>query len=268
MNLITRSSPIYRTTIFTAKRALSDSPTFPKVIALQPGLMLIKNGLSNAEQIELAKFAIQYGEVSENGFYKIDELGQRVLNQSPTAPHRGRIYLPIEKFPSLITELCLKNLFQASQIDPSIKVIEATHVILLYYKTLLEDPKESYIRWHQDKDPNDGDEDKPVVSFTLGDSCDFLVCKAKPQISTAHPLSDPANLSHRILFESGDVLIFGGTSRKIYHSIYKIHSHTAPKFLPLQNGRLNFTFRFTPKIKGDEEKYSSKNFKSVYDKKT
>lgn len=174
MNLITRSSPIYRTTILTIKRALSDSITLPKITALQPGLILIKNGLSMAEQIALAKIALQCGEDPENGFYKIDELGQRVLNQSPRAPHRGRIFDSIEKFPPLISKLCLENLARAAQIDPSIKPIEATHMILLYYKTLFEDPQESYIPWHQDKDPNDGDEDKPVVSFTLGDSCEFF----------------------------------------------------------------------------------------------
>lgn len=235
-----------------------------KVTQLQPGLILIKQGLSLPEQVELTQIAIKLGEDNAKGFWKTDQDGQRILNQAPSAPHRGRIFDALANFPPVISQLCETNLRRAQAIDASIKLHQATHLILLYYQTLTEAPPGGYIPWHQDKDPNDGDEDKPVISFTLGDSCDFLVCNAKPQVTRDHPFADPKNLAHRILFESGDVLLFGGPSRAIHHSIYKIHKGTSPIALKLHDARLNFTFRYTPDIKGKEELFSSKNFTSVY----
>lgn len=234
-----------------------------KASQLQPGLILIKNGLSASMQVKLAEIARELGSDPDKGFWKINDQGQKVLNQAPLAPHRGRIFDAIANFPKIISEQCQKNLIRAAQIDKTIKPIEPTHLILLYYKTLAEPPKGGYIPWHQDRDPNDGDDDKPVVSFTLGDSCDFLVCNELPKISQTHQLSNPSNLAHRVLFESGDVLIFGGPSRKIYHSIYKIYNKSAPDFLP-EGIRLNFTSRYAHKIIGKEEDFSSKNFKSSY----
>ena len=260
---------VNRSNFLIAKRTYADfSNGLYKVTELQPGLVLIKNGLPIAEQIKLTEIALKHGENPDTGFWRIDQLGQKVLNQAPRAPHRGRIYDALGKYPPILTELCQKNLVRAAQFDSSIKPIDATHFILLYYQTLAEPPNSGYIPWHQDKDPNDGDDDQPVVSFTIGDSCDFLVCNGRPQISSTHPRSNPVNLAHRILFESGDVLIFGGPSRTIYHSIYEMHNDTAPKSLPLRDARLNFTFRFTPHILGKEEEFNSKNFVSVYHKGT
>ncbi|KAF3451773.1 hypothetical protein FNV43_RR07869 [Rhamnella rubrinervis] len=51
----------------------------------------------------------------------------------------------------------------------------------------------------------------------------------------------------RVILESGDVLIFGGVSRHIYHGVSSIIPNTAPKKLleetRLCPGRLNLTFR-------------------------
>ena len=240
----------------TAKRFCTNNY---KSIQLQPGLILIKNGLSVVEQIKLATIALQYGNDINNGFWNVDEQNQKSLNQSP---HRGRIFNNLEQFPIILSELCQKNLDSVIEKDNTIKPIEATHLILLYYKTLNETPKGGYINWHQDKDANDGDNNYPVVSFTIGDTCEFLICNTKPKISTSW--DNPHNLSHRILFESGDILIFGGPSRYIHHSIYKIHNKTSPEFLPFVDARLNFTFRYAPKISGNEDIFSSKNFKNTY----
>merc|ERR1711976_1005195 len=89
--------------------------------------------------------------------------------------------------------------------------------------------------WHVD-----GDEDKdlirlgkgrPVVSFSLGDSCDFRW----------------KNFNHEednvIRLDSGDVLVFGGKSRGILHSVTKIHPNTKPALLRMKRGRLNLTYR-------------------------
>lgn len=223
-----------------------------RVVPLQPGLLTIKNGLSPGLQMSLSKIALGLG---EKGFWRTDEMGQRVLN---SAPHRGRIYDAVKSFPPIIAEAFQKNIDLAVKTDPTIRMVQATHLILLYYKTLPEAPAPGFIPWHQDNGENDGDEDFPVVSFNIGDSCDFLINNQKPKISLAHSFSDPENLAHRVHLESGDVLVFGGPSRYIWHAIHKMHEDTAPEFLPFKGARLNFTFRYTPKILGKEADFATK----------
>ena len=76
----------------------------------------------------------------------------------------------------------------------------------------------------------------PVVSFSIGDSAKFLFSDKR----------DPDNADKEVL-ESGDVLIFGGESRLIFHGVASILSDTAPKLLMdgtnMLPGRLNLTFR-------------------------
>ena len=66
---------------------------------------MIKNGLSISEQIKLAEIALERGKDPEKGFWTIDQLGQKILNQAPKAPHRGRIFDAIENFPSIVPSL-------------------------------------------------------------------------------------------------------------------------------------------------------------------
>lgn len=90
----------------------------------------------------------------------------------------------------------------------------------------------------QDKDESPGSLRKglPVVSFSIGDSGEFL-------------FSDQRDVekAEKVLLESGDVLIFGGKSRLIFHGVSHVLQNTAPKVLldetNLRPGRLNLTFR-------------------------
>jgi alkylated DNA repair dioxygenase AlkB len=76
----------------------------------------------------------------------------------------------------------------------------------------------------------------PVVSFSLGDTAEFLYGDVR----------DEGKVS-RVDLESGDVLIFGGKSRLIFHGVSNMKPKTAPKWLMdetnLRPGRLNLTFR-------------------------
>lgn len=76
----------------------------------------------------------------------------------------------------------------------------------------------------------------PVVSFSIGDSAEFLYSDEK----------DVHN-ADKVILESGDVLIFGGQSRHIFHGVSSILPNTSPKVLledaNLRPGRLNLTFR-------------------------
>jgi alkylated DNA repair dioxygenase AlkB len=76
-----------------------------------------------------------------------------------------------------------------------------------------------------------------VVSFSIGDTAEFLY-------------GDERNVdkTKKVLFESGDVLIFGGKSRNIFHGITAILPHTSPSRLLEETnlctpGRLSLTFR-------------------------
>lgn len=160
-------------------------------------------------------------------------------------------------YSKLLSDLCERNLKLAVDADKTLKMVKPTHAIILYYQALATAPAKGYISWHQDNGENDGKEDYPIVSFSLGNSCDFLVAHSKPKTSPTHPAANPQNLAHRILYESGDVLVNGGPCRLMWHSIFKMHPNTAPGFLPLNNARLNVTLRYTPDIVGDEARFAT-----------
>ena len=102
-----------------------------------------------------------------------------------------------------------------------------------------------------------------MVSVSLGNSCDFLF----RQDSKAAP--------RRVVLRSGDVLLFGGPSRHILHSVSVVHQDTCPTELqalhqrsvarpppgeqlqtqqapPPRSFRLNLTFRHAPELLGHE----------------
>lgn len=76
----------------------------------------------------------------------------------------------------------------------------------------------------------------PVVSLSIGESAEFLY--------NDHRDTESAK---KIMLESGDILIFGGESRHIFHGVTAIKSGTAPMTLleetNMRPGRLNLTFR-------------------------
>ena len=72
----------------------------------------------------------------------------------------------------------------------------------------------------------------PVVSFSVGDRCDF--CWKRGWSKKEAPRT--------VELASGDVLLFGGPAEGIVHGVPKIHPGTAPRWLQLK-GRLNVTLR-------------------------
>ncbi|KAG8380195.1 hypothetical protein BUALT_Bualt07G0168200 [Buddleja alternifolia] len=91
---------------------------------------------------------------------------------------------------------------------------------------------------HQDKDesPESLRKGLPVVSFSIGDSAEFLYGDHRD-----------IEKADKVVLESGDVLIFGGKARNIFHGVDSIVPDTAPKALLeetyVKPGRLNLTFR-------------------------
>lgn len=222
------------------------------LILHEPGLLSVKNGLSSEEQQALASFAYEVGE-RQNGFYTHIN-NERKLNSKD---YRGRIFGAMSDFPTEIKNMCSKKITMLNDLDLSLRMKEPTHFIMLYYKTLEIPPPTGYISWHRDNGENDGDANHPVLSFSIGDACDFLVAYAKPKISAMYPISNPENLIHRIELGSGDMLVFGGARRFIWHGVYNGHQKSALSFFPFDGGRLNFTFRYAPSILGREKDFQT-----------
>lgn len=100
--------------------------------------------------------------------------------------------------------------------------------------------------------------DMPVVSVSVGDSMTFFYRRVPPQSrrksgiqivvdeSAAKTCKDgdtAHNSEKKIILESGDVLVFGGESRLVYHGTRCVQPGTRPPGLHMVPGRLNFTFR-------------------------
>ncbi|MGR3935868.1 alpha-ketoglutarate-dependent dioxygenase AlkB family protein [Streptomyces sp. BRA346] len=85
---------------------------------------------------------------------------------------------------------------------------------------------------HQDKDERSS---APVVSLSIGDTCVFRVGNTETRTK---PYTD-------IELASGDLFVFGGPSRYVYHGVPKVYEGTADPANGLASGRLNITMRVT-----------------------
>ncbi len=85
---------------------------------------------------------------------------------------------------------------------------------------------------HQDGEEPSG---APVVTLSLGDTCTFRFAGVDRRTG---PFTD-------VELRSGDLLVFGGPSRRIYHGVPKVLTGTAPDGLGLPPGRLSITVRET-----------------------
>jgi alkylated DNA repair protein (DNA oxidative demethylase) len=84
---------------------------------------------------------------------------------------------------------------------------------------------------HQDaEEPSDA----PVVTISLGDDCVFRLAGVDRRTG---PFVD-------VVLRSGDLLVFGGPNRRVYHGVTKTYDGTGPHSLGLP-GRLSLTVRET-----------------------
>ena len=86
---------------------------------------------------------------------------------------------------------------------------------------------------HQDRDerPETLQAGVPVVSFSIGDTCEFIFGGLSR--------SDPKK---KIVLRSGDAFIFGGPSRLCFHGVGRVLPRTGPPGV-WPSGRLSLTFR-------------------------
>jgi DNA oxidative demethylase len=73
----------------------------------------------------------------------------------------------------------------------------------------------------------------PVVSLSLGSSCVFRFGNAA---NRGRPWTD-------VVLESGDLFVFGGPTRRVFHGVPRMLPDTGPPGMGLEEGRFNLTLR-------------------------
>lgn len=227
----------------------------PKGDVISSGMVLLKGYISSSDQVKIVKKCRELG-LGSGGFYQPGYRDGGKLNLQMMClgknwdPETGKYEdeRPVDnaKPPPIPDEFfhLVKQAIQDSQALLSKEKIEASKVekelpwmtpdicIVNFYTT------SGRLGLHQDKDerPETLRKGLPVVSFSIGDSAEFLYSNQRDVFN-----------ADKVLLESGDVLIFGGESRLIFHGVASILPNTFPQVLlketNLRPGRLNLTFR-------------------------
>jgi hypothetical protein len=222
-----------RTANMQGKLSTSGAPT--EMIVLEPGIVLIRNFISDDKCQQLANTALRMGEEGESGFFSTCSDGQKVFNTGEKG--RGRIYDAATRFPTSITDLCPQAVEMSGAVDPAMPEMTCTHVLLNMYTTA------AGLRWHRDIYENDGTSDHPVVNLCVGASCRF---------GYKHHDDDS---DQEVILRSGDCLLFGGRCRLVKHAVLEIMLEDCPDWMKDSPFRLSFTFRDSPEVLGREEEF-------------
>ncbi|KAJ6871559.1 hypothetical protein NC652_037035 [Populus alba x Populus x berolinensis] len=221
---------------------------------LRPGMVLLKRYISLGDQIEMVKTCREIG-LGPGGFYRPgykngaklrlqmmclglnwDPETRKYEDQSPAdgckppcIPRKFNqlVETAIQDAHGLLGKDCT-----LSNVEDMLPAMSPDICIVNFYTTT------GRLGLHQDRDESSESLDKglPVVSFSVGDSAEFLYGDQRD-----------VNKADKVVLESGDVLIFGGKSRHIFHGVTSVIPDSAPKALieetRLRPGRLNLTFR-------------------------
>ncbi|KAL6894334.1 hypothetical protein ACP4OV_008432 [Aristida adscensionis] len=238
------------------RREMQMSKDVASLRHLRPGMVLLKRFLKPDDQAKIVKLCQRLG-VGPGGFYKPGyrdgaKLSLQMMCLGKNWDPDSRSYGDFRPFdnaqpPNIPEEFkkFVQDAIQASQellkqgmgmeganaVD-EIPLMPPDICLVNFYGS------SGRLGLHQDKDESRTSLDKglPVVSFSIGDTADFLYGDVRDE--------DKAS---RIDLESGDVLIFGGRSRLIFHGVANVKPKTAPTWLTdqtgLRPGRLNLTFR-------------------------
>ncbi|CAO2839217.1 unnamed protein product [Amaranthus hypochondriacus] len=223
-------------------------------LVLKPGMILLKNYISLNEQVSIVQKCRKLG-VGPGGFYQPGYKTGAKLRlfmmclgldwDPPTRMYLKRRRIDRSKPPDIPPELL--SLVDRAMLDSHVlikrdfKVCNAEHILpkmtpdvcIVNFYT-----ENGRLGLHQDRDETKESLAKqlPVVSFSIGDSAEFLYGDRRD-----------ANEAETLILESGDVLIFGGESRHIFHGVASIIPDSAPRALleetGLRPGRINLTFR-------------------------
>eukprot|EP01063_Lacrimia_lanifica_P025197 TRINITY_DN32975_c0_g1_i1.p1 TRINITY_DN32975_c0_g1~~TRINITY_DN32975_c0_g1_i1.p1 ORF type:complete len:251 (+),score=79.12 TRINITY_DN32975_c0_g1_i1:22-753(+) len=210
------------------------------VEVIQPGCVVLRGAIPLRTQQAMLAACFEKGAPPEGhhtpaaGFFEAPkaEGGRLHLNQG----NRGRIIHGIDEFAragggNLLAEECARYVGMGQAADRTLPSMTPTTVLVNFYNA------KGAFKWHRDsEDPAlvKAGTGKPIVSVSIGESCDFGI------------KNDYDGEDHTVVrLDSGDVLLFGGPSRMIVHSVLRIVPNSRPPSLrfPYEAGRLNITLR-------------------------
>src|SRR5438270_12932718 len=132
---------------------------------------------------------------------------------------------PVKPMPADVVELARAAVADAFGHDSAASYAPDAAIVNLY-------PPGARLGLHLDgEEPSDA----PVVTLSLGDSAVFRFAGVGRRNG---PFTD-------VELRSGDLLVFGGPSRRIYHGVPKVLEGTGPGGLGLPPGRVSITLRET-----------------------
>jgi alkylated DNA repair dioxygenase AlkB len=188
-----------------------------------PGIVIYRNILSVNDQLKLIEIIVECGGLKdENDNWNF-------------FGYRGRRFSNLNKYDEYVNECMKKIKTIIESVDDSLGWKPFTHMLTLWY------PKDRGVGWHVDNyGGNDGDEGAPVYSLSLGNSCvfDYKLVGTNKKIS--------------VELHSGDIIVFGGEQRLIYHSVPSIKMGT----FKLKDGfdaRINLTLRTCTDFTDEDE---------------
>ncbi|CAA0400059.1 unnamed protein product [Arabidopsis thaliana] len=219
---------------------------------IRPGMVLLKDFLTPDIQVDIVKTCRELG-VKPTGFYQPGySVGSKLhlqmmclgRNWDPQTKYRKNTDIDSKapEIPVTFNVLVEKAIREAHALidresgtedaERILPVMSPDICIVNFYS------ETGRLGLHQDRDESEESIARglPIVSFSIGDSAEFLYGE-KRYVEEAQG----------VILESGDVLIFGGESRMIFHGVKSIIPNSAPMSLlnesKLRTGRLNLTFR-------------------------
>nr|GFB29383.1 oxoglutarate/iron-dependent dioxygenase [Tanacetum cinerariifolium] len=180
---------------------------------LGPGMVLLKNYISISGQVEIVKTCQEFGK-GPGGFYQPALLNLRLMcfgrNWDPQTKYNARYRRDGSEAPPIpdkLVSLVQTSIKDSQTYDSSIPSMNPDICIVNFYLT------SGRLGLHKDIDesPDSLNKGLPVVSISIGDSAKFLYGRYRDE-----------RKANEVLLKSGDVLIFGGRSRRIFHGVKTI----------------------------------------------
>ncbi|MFS7975722.1 putative DNA oxidative demethylase [Helianthus anomalus] len=222
----------------------STSTPRPTYEILGPGMIHLKNYVSLKDQVDIVNICQKWG-MESGGFYK-----PSCQNGADNRQHMcfGRNWDPETRYDNIYTsdgsepppipyeltslaETAIQDAQAHLEEDELPSMCPDTCSVSFY-------PLDGRLGLHQDLDENSDALQKglPVVSISIGYMAEFLYGHTR----------DEQKLN-KVWLQSGDVIIFGGKSRLVYHGVSQICPYSAPQPLvsatALRAGRLSLTLR-------------------------
>ncbi|GJU25683.1 alkylated DNA repair protein AlkB [Tanacetum coccineum] len=236
------------------RNQLNRSKQGQNIIMLRSGMVLMKGYISFNDQVSIVKKCRELG-LSDGGFYQPGyrdgtKLHLKMMCLGKNWDPESKLYsdtrpsdnAKLPGIPDIFSDMVKKAIRDsntyleenipkayAGQLIPSM----SPDICIVNFYTA-----SGKLGLHQDKDesPKTLKQGLPVVSFSIGDSAEFLYGDDRD-----------IDKADKVILESGDVLIFGGKSRLVFHGVTSIIPKTAPISLldatDMIPGRLNLTFR-------------------------